>query len=138
MDNTRLLDCAGRKFSQRVHWILSGFKNWDDARLHCANCGKTLDDPKFFRSPTIGYNRYCCKACSNKHELTRAKSRSTRLASNGGSYFSKASIEKRRKTCLKKYGADSNMKSIAGLNKYKRSLMERYGVDNQFKRQAVI
>ena len=138
--NTRILDDGfERKLSQRVHWILGGFAGWDDPRLKCANpeCGLTFKDPRYFVSATFGYRRHCCKACSNRHADTRLKSTATRFRKHGGKYFGDDAIEKRRRTCLERYGADSNMRSPEGLARYRSAIIDRYGVENQFQRAEI-
>lgn len=53
-----------------------------------------------------------------------------RLAKNGGKYFSDESMEQKRNTCMKKYGAPHNMQSEKGLAEYKAAIMDTYGVEN--------
>lgn len=72
-------------------------------------CGKSLE----FISLSKGYRKYCSKNCQVK---------------------SPSSKQKRKETCLSKYGFDNPMKNSEIKNRYIESIVDTYGVDNIGKR----
>jgi very-short-patch-repair endonuclease len=71
---------------------------------------KYCDGPvKFSGNLKIGYSNFCSTKCSMNSELT---------------------IQKRKKTCLKKYNTDHPGKSIVVRKKYEKTCFEKYGVKN--------
>lgn len=129
------IDEARRTIVERVFWILKALTDFPK----CANpnCKKLLNDPKSFRSFNLGYKRFCSCKCANSDKETREKTKASRKARNGGDYFSEASLEKKRKTFILKYGVDNNMKSEVGLKAYQDSLEKKYGVKNQWQREDI-
>lgn len=63
-----------------------------------------------------GYKKHCCKKCADTDPKT---------------------LEKYKKTCIEKYGVDSNMKSIEGKNVYTKSIKLKYGVDHVWKNKDI-
>ena len=68
-------------------------------------CGKSLK----FINISNGYRKYCSITCSTNDPKIK---------------------QKRKDTCIKKYGVDNPMKDYKIKNTYKNTIIEKYGVDN--------
>lgn len=129
---------AGGAVQQRIYWVFNGITSWDDDRVRCRTCGEPKTQRRNFINVQRGYREFCCRKCANSSPVVRSKSKQTRLAANGGSYYSEQSMAKRRDTCMRRYGAPNNMQSEVGLASYRKALVDRYGVENQFQRRDVV
>ena len=117
---------------QRVEWILNN--RTDFPRCQNPHCNRLLSEPRSF-CHRYGYYDYCCNKCTSSDPKTAQKAQATRRMKYNGRNESIESTEKRKQTCLKKYGVDHNMKSEIGLAKYKAGMQKKYGVDFNFKRK---
>lgn len=133
IDNTPLLNDEKYSFVQRIDWVVNEMKEFP--RCKNKSCNKVLDDPEYFRGSSFRYREHCCMSCSTSDNEVMKKVRATKKKRYGNETFN--NTEKRKKTNIKKYGVDSNMRSEIGLNRYKDSIMKKYGVENQFQREYV-
>lgn len=76
----------------------------------CEKCGVVTT----FRCLSVGYDNFCSTNCANL-----------------------GTVEKKRKTCLKKYGVDNVSKVDAIKKKRTQTFIERFGVDNPWKNEQV-
>ena len=77
----------------------------------CPVCGKKL---KFYGFNT-GYQQYCSYKCANNNEV----------------------IEKRKQTCLEKYGVENPNQCKEIKEKSKQTCLEKYGVENPFASEKI-
>ena len=107
----------------------------------CEICGKPT---KFIQG--YGYCKTCSKKCStiasanslkNKSHEEKEKIKQLRKKAMTPEKIKVAS-EKRKKTCIKKYGGAAPACSISVQNKMKKTTFEKYGVDNIFKKTDFI
>lgn len=100
---------------KKCWWILNDLVDFP----RCKTCGKIIDSSKFI-NVVDGYRTYCCIQCAHKSEeyskhLSESqkknlekdpnfykkrgeKNKATRIKNNGGTYFSKTSLQKRKNT----------------------------------------
>ena len=95
----------------KIFWILNGLTEIPK----CIVCGKQLDINQFSKR-TGEYVLHCSHYCGCHSNHAR---------------------EQYKKTCLKKYGAEHNMKSQKGLEEYSASINRKYGVDYTFKSKHI-
>ena len=106
--------------------------------LPCHNCGKKIE-------VNIYCNRYfLCEECKNKGikidcKKSIEKRKQTCLRKYGVDHSSKSKEvqDKKKSTCLKKYGVNNPSKNKNIQNKRKRTFLEKYGVDSPFKNEKV-
>ena len=112
----------------------------------CELCGK----PTKFQSTGYGYARFCGKKCSRNAESSIERYNKTNTERYGEDYKTKMyeksvltkierygslsynNLEKRKQTCLEKFGVDNPMKSTKIRNKSKQTMLERYGYECNF------
>lgn len=68
-------------------------------------CGNNVQ----FVNISKGYRRYCSRKCLSNDSVTK---------------------EKRKSTCIQKYGVDNPMKNVNIMNSYNKSIKDKYNVDN--------
>lgn len=108
--------------------------------------------PKTFGSFCGGYSAMCidgrhCKTCM---EDLNNNAKKTNIKKYGAEYHmktekskinqrnkSKQANEKRRKTCIEKYGVDNVYKTKSAQDKYKQTCLKRYGTDNPNKNKEI-
>jgi hypothetical protein len=104
---------------ERIYIIEHNITNKDS--LLCPVCNKNYR--KFNGS---GYTGVCCKNCRDKNPETLKKIKQTRL-SHFGTYVSSEILDKKRKTCLERYGVDSFSKTNEFVDKTKNTKLQRHG-----------
>lgn len=94
------LDCRGDKWTQKLYnWL------YPELNIACHFCGKF--DNKFIDSYT-GYHEFCNKKCQSEFQKTdEGFSRKMKTWNKTGGLLLK--MEKRRETCVKKYGVPHHM-----------------------------
>jgi len=110
-----------------------------DSEGICKICGK----PTSFRGLQVGYSKYCSSRCANLDPDIQQKLKKT-------DEQKLAIAEKRKQTCLKKYGVTSTLKldyvrektiesikSKEVIEKRKKTNQEKYGVDNPFQSKEI-
>jgi len=100
-------------FKEKVYHFYNDIKN---IKL-CEEC----NNPVKFKNSTIGYYKYCSKKCSDKSEKTK---------------------QKRKDTCLKKFGSKTPAESEIILSKMINTNIEKYGYksplqNNEIKKKAI-
>lgn len=109
-------------FVQRLYHIINDI----DTLVLCEYCKE--------KSPTFdtlskGYRKYC--SCKCQSEATKDKRKNTILEKCGEHPFqNKDNIEKRKKTCMEKYGSEFPFQSAKIQEKQKGTMLARYGVIN--------
>ena len=124
-------DCASNTIGQHLRYSHPGItaKIYYDKYLKtniegiCRVCGK----PTKFISISCGYKLTCCKTCSNKDIIRNNNIRQNLV--NKSNIDKKTILEKRKQTCLEKYGVETTLlrfsdeeqhnNSINGVNKQK-------------------
>ena len=86
----------------------------------CKHCGK---ETKFWNL-NHGYREYCSNRCSRDSMEVKNKISIT------NKHKAKKSLEKRKQTCLEKYGVDNVRKSKNVIKATKQSKLEKYGDEN--------
>ena len=121
---------------QRMFWIFNDISSWNDNRVKCKQCGKSLIHN--FGDFYYGYRVYCSKKCANSSEDSCAKSKATRFKKNGGKYFSDETNQKRKNTFIERYGVDNNMKSEEGKKSHRDAIEKKYGkgITNVFQAES--
>ena len=125
-------------------------------KTYCQTCGKETE----FKSVYKKYKPFCCHKCSMNHPITKKerlekasaafrercknkdfledldkKKKATRKKHFGDeNYYDK---EKRKKTCLEKYGVESPRKTKKVQDKYKKTCLEKYGVENPLQSEEI-
>lgn len=112
----------------------------------CELCGK----PTKFQSTGYGYARFCGTKCSRNSETSQERYKQTNIERYGEDYKTKMyeksvltkierygslnynNLEKRKQTCLKKFGVDNPMKSKDIREKAKNTMLDRYGYECNF------
>ena len=112
----------------------------------CESCGK----PTKFHGHTHGYARFCGKKCSRNaessierynqtnierygedfHKVTVEKGHKTKIERYGSLRYN--NLEKRKQTCLERFGVDNPMKSKCVREKVKNTMLGRYGYECNF------
>lgn len=118
------------------------YNNLDKAPV-CEACGA----PVVFRGVTKGYSRFCCNRCSSLFESTKLKHNNTLIERYGEDYgrvlakkgvqtkierYGSASynnLEKRKQTCIERFGVDNPLKSASIQEKARQTNLKRYGVE---------
>ena len=95
------------KLKQRIWHLL----NKETQSLKC-QCGSELN----WNTKENKYRDFCSYKCAGNSDFVQ---------------------EKRRKTCLERYGVDTNLISSEHKKDYAEKMLEKYGVDNPFKSQEV-
>ena len=111
-------------FKQRLWHFLK-----DDYTIPtCKVCGNKINFIDFRN----GYNNHCSISCSMKDENVQNKRKKTCLEKYGVEHYNKTeeSKEKHKNTNLKKYGVESVLQSEEIKEKIKETNFERYGVEN--------
>ena len=114
-------------FKQRLWHFLK-----DDYTIPtCKVCGNKINFIDF-RS---GYNNHCSISCSMKDENVQNKRKKTCLEKYGVEHYNKTeeSKEKIKNTCLEKYGVENPTQSIKIKEKIKNTCLEKYGVESYTK-----
>lgn len=114
----------------KLFWILNEIKSWDDPRVKCRLCGRPMD----FRNVINVINGYVikseypiCPDCKNKDP-----ERNNKISSTQKKFSEKKKqslIEKRKQTCLEKYGVDHNFKLPSCKEKSKQTSLQKYGTE---------
>ena len=112
----------------------------------CELCGK----PTKFQSTGYGYARFCGTKCSRNSETSQERYKQTNIERYGEDYKTKMyeksvltkierygslnynNLEKRKQTCLEKFGVDNPMKSKDVREKAKNTMLDRYGYECNF------
>ena len=112
----------------------------------CELCGKSTK----FQSTGYGYARFCSTKCSRNSETSQERYKQTNIERYGEDYakvtnskgtqtkikkYGSASynnLEKRKQTCLDKFGVDNPMKLADIQHKVRRTMLERYGYEYNF------
>ena len=107
----------------------------------CELCGK----PTKFQSTGYGYARFCGTKCSRNSEISQERYKQTNIERYGEDFrkvmiekgnqtkidrygsLSYNNLEKRKQTCLEKFGVDNPMKSKRVREKVKNTMLVRYG-----------
>ena len=97
------------RFSEKLYWY---FHNITSHPI-CKECGK----PTSYINFTKGYHDFCCISCGKRN---------------------KESIEKRRQTCLKKYGVENPNRSDVVKKKIEQTMFERYGVKHALQSKELL
>ena len=112
----------------------------------CESCGK----PTKFHGYNHGYSRFCGQKCSRNaessierynqtnierygedfHKVTVEKGNQTKIERYGSLSYN--NLEKRKQTCLEKFGVDNAMKSKEVQDKVKQTMLSRYGYECNF------
>ena len=94
----------------------------------CSMCGGFLRFINFNK----GYNKYCSIKCSSNSIATINKRKKTCLEKYGVEYASQSKKFRNnfKQTCLEKYGVENPFQSKDVQNKYKQTCLEKYGVEN--------
>ena len=118
---------ADLKWIEKLYW----YKHKLTTYPLCEYCGKRTK----FINYNNGYRRFCCEQCSQNSEDTKNKRKRTCLERYGSEEFlSIDSVRTRiKETCLEKYGVDNPLKCDNIIQKVKETCLEKYGVDNVFK-----
>ena len=91
-----------------------------------------------FQSLKIGYSKHCSYKCSALDFTTQFRRKQTLIINYGeASLGSKEIIEKRRKTCLSRYGVECVLQLPRIQEKSKQTCKKRYGVEYAFQSQIV-
>lgn len=112
----------------------------------CELCGK----PTKFQSTGYGYARFCGTKCSRNSKTSQERYKQTNIERYGEDYKTKMyeksvltkierygslnynNLEKRKQTCLEKFGVDNPMKSKDVREKAKNTMLNRYGYECNF------
>lgn len=81
-----------------------------------------------FKTFQIGYSKHCSVKCGSIDKSRNEKSAKTKLERYGDSKYTNK--DKRKETCLKKYGTETPFHSKEIQNKVKNTVRDRYGIDN--------
>ena len=114
-------------FKQRLWHFLK-----DDYTIPtCKVCGNKINFIDFRN----GYNNHCSISCSMKDENVQNKRKKTCLEKYGVEHYNKTeeSKEKIKNTCLEKYGVENPTQSIKIKEKIKNTCLEKYGVESYTK-----
>lgn len=97
----------------------------------CPECGRTVS----FKSIKRGYSEFCSSYCSNHSEINNEKRRKTSIKRYGAENVSKTNYfkEKYKETINKKYGVDHYSKTNEYKIKFKSTMNKRYGVEHPMK-----
>jgi len=120
-------------FIQKLyHWI------HNDCNFNkgiCPECGGRCG----FKSFAEGYSKYCCIKCAANSESISNKKKKTNIKRYGAENpFGSPKIQKKiKKTNLKKYGCEYCSQSKEVKNKIKHTVFERYGVNNAAKSKEI-
>ena len=95
-------------------------------RPKCPICGKTPP----FKSYSKGYQITCSQECKKEYDRQTLKANSYKLKDE-------AVNEKRRQTCLERYGVDNVNKCKATQEKAKSTNLKRYGTENVFSSEEI-
>ena len=96
----------------------------------CKICGKLLDPRKVRRN-----EKYCsCMCASNDKQVNQQRKKTIKLR-----YGEKRelSTQKRRKTCLEKYGVDSFIKTKEFNDKVRKTCLKKYGTEYSLQSKQV-
>ena len=112
----------------------------------CESCGKHTK----FHGYNHGYARFCGKKCSRNAESSIERYNQTNIERYGEDFrkvmiekgnqtkidrygsLSYNNLEKRKQTCLEKFGVDNPMKSKCVREKVKNTMLDRYGYECNF------
>lgn len=104
INNTSFLDEFYTKIPLRQRWWHN--ENQESNLLMCLTCNK---HPRRWDIAQKTYGRFCSSKCAHNHKSVKNKTKDT---------------------CLKRYGAISNLSSKTGQEITKQRLLEKYGVDH--------
>lgn len=131
IENTQKLSDPKYNLAQKIEWILSDRSDFPK----CKTCGKPIDDPYQYRGMHFGYAEHCCMTCISKDSIVIKKRKTTTKERHGDENY--RNIEKQKRSFIKHYGVDNNMKSKEGYEEYHKTIVETYGVDNVFQNEDV-
>lgn len=115
--------------SQRAYHILNDM----DSEPLCINCNEKVP---VFETINKGYRKYCSCKCVAEH--TKETRINTILERYGEFPFrSEETLQKRKKTCLEKYGVEFPLQSKYMQDKKSQTFFNRYGVENPSQLQEV-
>ena len=118
----------GFKFSQKLyHYFM------DDPNLKLGICPMCGNRCKFINI-NLGYKKHCCQKCSYNDNHTKDKRKQTCIKKYGTEYYSQTDIRKSKlkEKYLKQYGVESYFQTEDFKNKSKVSCLKKYGVNNPF------
>lgn len=123
MDSSLFLDeFESFTFVQKLYHYLQ-----DDFELNIGKCqSPNCNNRCGFESFSFGYNKYCTATCSNKDPRTKIMAKNTRFKKNGGKYMGDDERRKRDEVWRNKSEEEKN--NI--IEKRKHTCIERYGVEN--------
>lgn len=103
--------------------------------VYCKVCGKELTDIQVSNK-----GKYCSIECYSRDEEVKQKRKQTCLQKYGttSSLLNESVIEKTKKTNLQRYGVQNSLSSEFVKQKRKHTNLERYGVQNVFQSQQII
>ena len=107
--NSLLLKTNGRNIREAVYLEMNNMK-----LPKCQLC----DNNALFRGGEVGFSPWCSVSCAVKGTVKRGKE--SHLSTPGN-------MEKRRITCLEKYGVDSPLKLKSVQEKRQQTCLEKYG-----------
>ncbi|TVY09955.1 DUF7487 domain-containing protein [Paenibacillus cremeus] len=123
-----------KEFEVPVYDLIEG--SHQKVRIKCDYCDKefsrTFKDHNLIRKNSV-IDKDACFKCGN---IKSMESSQLLYGVNSAAQLPKAK-EKRKRTCLKKYGTESPLSNETVRNKINNTVIELYGVSNQFQREEV-
>lgn len=133
-DSTDFLDSKWSKIPKRQRqWHID---NNYFSFVMCENCRIV---PVNWSIKNKQYSRFCSSKCAHSHDSVKKKTQDTCLKRYGAvsNLSTEYNKQKQRETCLKKYGVENYAKSAKFKQKYKETCIEKYGVDNVSKSSLI-
>ena len=111
-------------FPEKLYWYAHKL----EGRPICPVCGKELKFITFID----GYKKFCSTVCNNQSYETKERKRQSCLRKYGVENPAQlqSTIDKMKKTCLEKYGVENAHQSDIIKDKIKQTCLEKYGVEN--------
>jgi len=116
--NTFIRACGLGKHINVFHSKKLYYDKWlkEENEDICKYCGNKTEYTGYWHKK-LGYNKYCSNVCRNKGRLNSIETTNIMKYNVKCSFSIPSTIEKRKKTFIKIYGVDNNMKSIIGFHK---------------------
>lgn len=113
-------------FSHKLYWCINKIKDFP----LCERCGN-LNKRVVTIAGYEGNKKYCCHKCSVSSDGCKQKRKNTCLEKYGSDHPMKSEdvINKVKETCLRKYGETNCFKNKEVKEKVKKIVLEKYGVD---------
>ena len=107
--------------SAKLYMFYNNIDHWP-----VCTCGKMLE----YRSPKLGFRKFCSIKCATNDKGVQEKSKQTQLKKYGGiGYASKELLNKVKQTTKKRYGVDNAMQCEDFKLKQRKSIKESIGVE---------